>query len=200
MKQILRFTIEEAKNELKAVFQKDSRFEVEIQISEITDLVKTSVSQDVVSKIDTNILSIVKNGLIIPKTDGKQIIYQAKKTFKSYIDQDFKNWELGVKQKPTKEIKVNVFEAIRSFKFTDIFTNPEKQAITQSQIIKFCEKHTTDLRQDGFATFFLTKVGDQYFVVNVRVDSDGLDVYVSRLEYDFVWDGEYRLRVVSPQL
>ena len=38
------------------------------------------------------------------------------------------------------------------------------------------------------------------FVVNVNVNSDGLYVRVRRLEDDFVWLGEYRHRVVSPQL
>lgn len=38
------------------------------------------------------------------------------------------------------------------------------------------------------------------FVVNVNVNSDGLNVNVNRLENDNVWNGEYRHRVVSPQL
>jgi hypothetical protein len=40
----------------------------------------------------------------------------------------------------------------------------------------------------------------EYFVVYVNVHSDGLAVSVRRLGLGDVWDGEYRHRVVSPQL
>jgi hypothetical protein len=72
--------------------------------------------------------------------------------------------------------------------------------MTQAQIIRFCEKHPTWLRQEGYATFFLTKVGDEYFVVLVRVGSGGLAVGVNRLGSGGVWVSEYRRRVVVPQL
>jgi hypothetical protein len=38
------------------------------------------------------------------------------------------------------------------------------------------------------------------FVVNVNVNSDGLNVNVNRLENDNVWNAENRHRVVVPQL
>jgi hypothetical protein len=70
--------------------------------------------------------------------------------------------------------------------FTGISSDLEKLVMTQAQIIRFCEKHPTWLRQEGYATFFLTKVNGEYFVVYVSVNLDGLDVRVHRLENDHV--------------
>jgi len=39
-----------------------------------------------------------------------------------------------------------------------------------------------------------------YFVANVNVNPDGLNVNVNRLENDNVWNADYRHRVVVPQL
>jgi hypothetical protein len=41
--------------------------------------------------------------------------------------------------------------------------------MTQAQIIRFCEKHPVWLRQERYATFFLTKVYSEYFVVRVNM-------------------------------
>jgi len=78
---------------------------------------------------------------------------------------------------------------------------------TQSQIIDFCKKHRNHLRQDGNATFFFTKkdfgkpaTEDNLFVAFVYVDSDGLRVRVYHFDYAYVWDADYRLRVVIPNL
>jgi len=81
---------------------------------------------------------------------------------------------------------------------TSITPNLDKLVLTQAQIIRFCEKHPTWLRQEGHATFFLTKVGGEYFVVSVRVFSGGLNVSVDRFEDGDVWDAGCRHRLVSP--
>jgi len=79
--------------------------------------------------------------------------------------------------------------------FTGITPDLDKIVMTQAQIIRFCEKYHTWLRQEGYGTFFLTKVGGEYFVVDVYVSDVGLDVDVHRLEDGSVWNGEYRRRV-----
>jgi hypothetical protein len=162
------------------------------------EAVETLIEQE--GNEEDSILSLLKTDLVISKTDGKQTIYQAKKTFKCWIDEGFKDWGLDVKQKPIKEIRVAVFEAVKDFTFKDVFNKPEKQAMTQSQIIRFCEKHPTWLRQEGSATLFLIKVSNEYFVADVHVDGDGLHVNVYRLEDGNVWDAGYLHRVVVPQL
>ena len=141
---------------------------------------------------------------MIEALDGKAYISDAKKTFKSFINSDFKNWGLNQSSPATAETLLDISEMTSDGTFVQIFTgitpDLEKLVMTQAQIIRFCEKHPTWLRQEGYATFFLTKVGDEYFVVRVFVYSDGLRVYVDRLENGSVWSGGYRHRVVSPQL
>ncbi|MCR4279879.1 MAG: hypothetical protein NUV82_00430 [Candidatus Komeilibacteria bacterium] len=84
--------------------------------------------------------------------------------------------------------------------FGSLGADLDRLCLTQHQIKKLCKKHANWLRADGYGTFFLFKVEDRYFVARVRVYSDGLYPYVHLLEYDAVWHGEYRYRVVSPQL
>ena len=142
--------------------------------------------------------------IMIEASDGKAYISDAKKTFKSGIDGDFKNWGLNQSGQATAETLLDVSEMISDGTFVQIFTgitsDLEKLVMTQAQIIRFCEKHPTWLRQAGYAIFFLTNVNGEYFVVGVRVVSGGLDVGVGRLGDDRVWRGECRLHVVSPQL
>lgn len=153
-----------------------------------------------------SILQLISGGekIMIEAQGGKAYVFDAKKTFKSFIDGNFKNWGLNQFGPATAETLLDVSEMTSNGTFVQIFTGIssdfEKLVMTQAQIIRFCEKHSTWLRLEGYATFFLTKVNGKYFVVSVYVYSDGLGVDVSRLEYDHVWDGECRRRVVVPQL
>jgi len=154
----------------------------------------------------TSILQVISRGekLMVEALDGQVYISDAKRVFKSYIDGDFKNWGLNQSGPATAETLLDVSEMTSDGTFVQIFTGItsylDKIVMTQAQIIRFCEKHPTWLRQEGYATFFLTKVNGEYFVVDVSVLSDGLEVNVFRLERDNVWIGEYHHRVVSPQL
>jgi hypothetical protein len=143
--------------------------------------------------------------LIIKALTGKLTIAEAKKTFKSYIDLDFKNWNLNKAGQKTGQIpKTDVYELVADATFVQMFgslsDNLDKLVMSQSQIIEFCEKYPTWLRQDGYATFFLIKEDGKYFVVSVRVGGVGLSVDVDRFEDDYVWGAERRRRLVVPQL
>ncbi len=143
-------------------------------------------------------LKLLTKDLTIPKTDGKETIAKAKEVF-SYIDSEFEDWTLDNKQPATKEIKVTVLELLENATFKGIFTDPNSQVLTQNQILEFIKNHKNQLRQDGYATFFLFKENDQLFVASLRVDGGELRVYVYQLEGDHVWFGEFRHRVVVPQ-
>lgn len=137
--------------------------------------------------------------LKIKATTGTETI-SGSKLF-SYIDSDFKNFEMDKKAKPTKAIKVDVMEIDKNGMFKDYFTDPEEQAMTQGQILEFIKEHKDYLRQDGYATFFLFKNGSDFFVARVDLRDGGrLLVYVGPFSRDDVWDGEYRHRLVVPQL
>jgi len=140
--------------------------------------------------------------LTIESLDGKEFIHGDRKVFKSYIDDDFKNWKLNQASEATKETAVQVHELVEDATFAKMFTSLsgdlDKLCLTQHQIKRFCVKYPGQLSQSG-ATFFLFKLNGEYFVAYVYVHDGGLYVYVNRFEYDFLWDAEYGHRLVVPQ-
>jgi len=167
-------------------------------------------------KVAEGILRLISDqALNIKALDGNRFIYNSKQTFKSYIDPSFVNWNLNKAGIATDKTKVQVHEMIGNGTFIDIFSSMpgawSQKWLSQDQIIEFCETLPYWLRQKGLATFFLTKKDenkpidenkpeDNLVVILVSVRSGGLSVRVRRLEDGDVWDGEYRHRVVSPQL
>ena len=138
--------------------------------------------------------------MIIESLDGKAIITDAKKTF-VYIDSDFKGWGLNKKGEATKETPVQPYELVQDANFAKIFnsfTNLDEACFTQAQIIRFCEKYPRQLRQEGYANFFLLKMDGEYFVAHVYVGSGGLGADVCRFAYDGVWRAGFRRRVFAP--
>lgn len=118
-----------------------------------------------------------------------------------YIDSDFKNWGTDKDDNTPWHTTVEVKEITKDGTFAQIFTDPEKMCLSQGQILEFCRNHKKELRQDGYATFFLFKALDEYFVAYVYVYSGGLGVYVRRFSYDPVfWRAQCRRRIVIPQL
>lgn len=120
----------------------------------------------------------------------------------SYIDSDFENWKLDVKQHKTEETEMAVLEMDKGGTFKDIFGKPtDDKCLTQAQIIEFVKTHKDKLRTEGYATFFLFKVGNEFFGAVVYLSSDGsLEVLVHRFSDVRVCYAEYRGRVVVPQL
>lgn len=142
--------------------------------------------------------------IIIAPCDGTQTLAQAKDVFKSGIDPDFKNWKLDKQGLSTEETAVQVYELAKDATFAKMFgsfgTDLDKLCLTQHQIKAFCENYSRFLRTDGYATFFLFKAEDQFFVARVGVRSDGLCVLALRFEYDREWPADSQHRVVVPQL
>lgn len=155
---------------------------------------------------DQPILKLISGGerITISACDGTETLANAKNVFKSGIDPDFKNWGTDKSGQATAETAVEVHEMDKKdATFAQIFgsigTDLDKLCLTQHQIKKLCAEHTGWLRQEGYATFFLFKDGSKFFVARVRVRSGGLFVFVDGLEYDYLWDAEFRHRVVTPQ-
>lgn len=156
--------------------------------------------------VNNSIPRLISGGesIIIDACDGSETIADAKDAFKSGIDPGFENWGTNKSGVATEDVAVQVNEMVKDATFAQMFgslgTDLDKLCLTQHQVKKFCKKHANWLRADGYGTFFLFKVEDEYFVVSVDVHSDGLVVGVNRLGLDYVWHGAYRHRVVSPQL
>ena len=172
--------------------------------SSVAELVEELIAKSIEFKTShLTCISFGKN-IVIDETDGTETIAQAKDVFPSYIDSDFKNWNLDVPSAPTKKTKTQVFEMIKDGTFAQIFgsfgENLDRLCLTQGQIKVFCRDHADWLRTDGYGTFFLFKVGNEYFVAGVSRGSGGLGVDVDRLSDDGVWDAEFQRRLVVPQL
>lgn len=143
--------------------------------------------------------------LTLSPTDGNEIIAEAGDLFNGYLDSDFVNWNTNVKGNPTEAQNVQVHEMTKDGTFEQIYgslgTDLNALCLSQAQIIQFVKNHRKWLRTDGYGTFFLFKVGEEFFVAYVFVYSDGsLHAYVYRFSYDLVWRAEYRRRFVVPQL
>ncbi len=142
--------------------------------------------------------------ITIAACDGARYIAIERGVFKAYIEDLFASWGLDKRGKSTIATNVSVHEMIKDATFIQMFgslgPDLDKLCLSQHQIVELCEKHWVPHRQEGHATFFLFKEGDQFYVAYVRVRADGLDVVVRRLEDDSIWDGGFRYRLVVPQL
>ena len=205
-------TIERVRNE-KSLFGSALKKLVNSTEEELDNFLKKKIE----NRVKVGISRLISDGhiLSIKALDGKRLIYNSKKTFKSYIDSNFVNWNLNKSGVATAETPVQVQEIFQDGTFMDIFValpgTWNQKWVSQNQIIEFCETLPDWLRQGGYATMFLVKKDenkpvdeadpqDNLVVVYVFVHSDGLNVYVHRLENDYVCYGESRHRVVSPQL
>jgi hypothetical protein len=135
----------------------------------------------------------------IPALKGDKLIKDSK--LFGWIDPDFVSYGANKKGGKTKAQNLNVLEIVQNGTFKDIFNEPNKMVLTQEQILYFIKNHKDKLRQNCYATFFLFKSGDDFFVADVYVDSYGeLGVDVRRFEVSYVWYAVDRRRVVVPQL
>jgi hypothetical protein len=142
--------------------------------------------------------------LTLDSTDGTEVIAEAGSLFNGHLDGDFRNWKTNVKGNPTEAQNVQVHEMTKDGTFEQIYgglgTDLNALCLNQAQIIGFVKKYRKWLREDGYGTSFLFKVGDEFFVAYVFVNSDGsLYAYVYRFSYDYVWHAEVRFRFVVPQ-
>lgn len=155
---------------------------------------------------ENQILRLLSKGqsIIIDACDGTETLANARDVFPSGIDPDLKRWGTDKAGRATEETAIQVHEMIKDATYAQMFgslgTDLDKLCLTQHQIKNFCKKNPNWLRQDGYATFFLFKVNDQFFVADVGVGSVGLDVGVDRFGVDFVWSAVRLRRVVVPQL
>jgi len=136
--------------------------------------------------------------------DGTQTLVQAKETFLSGINPNFKKWELDKPGHATRETSVVVYEMVKNARFEQMFgslgNDLDKLCLTQHQIKTFCGQHSNWLRTDRYATFFLFKGNKEFLVAYVDVRFGCLSVHVYRLGYDYAWDAGHRHRLVTPQL
>ena len=143
--------------------------------------------------------------IILPETDGKRTLAEASDVFTRYLDPNFRELNTGITGERSGKLPVSIYEMRQDANFQEMFTSLsgdlDKLVLPQDKIIAFCENHRDQLRADGYATFFLFKVKEKFFVAYVRLGGRSrLLANVCRFEYDGVWLGGGRRRLVVPQL
>jgi len=130
-------------------------------------------------EIKSAILSLISSGetLKLRALDGSKTIRASKNVFYS-IDSDFKSYGADEKGGATEEMEVSVYEMAQNANFAQMFgelhKDPETLCLSQHQILEFIDQHKSWLRKDGYATFFLFKSSNQFFVAGVGVEPDPL--------------------------
>ncbi|MBI2482049.1 MAG: hypothetical protein HYV76_00555 [Candidatus Vogelbacteria bacterium] len=145
-----------------------------------------------------------KEEITLDPTDGTETLAKAKDLF-VWIDDCFTSWGLGLPATATPATKVQVHELVKNGRFNQFFNsvggNLDQLCLTQHQIKQFVQKYGGWLRTSEYATLFLFKQGEEFFIAYVDLDDDGgLRVDVYRFSNDSVWYAVYRPRVVLPQL
>ena len=143
--------------------------------------------------------------IILPETDGKRTLAEASDVFTRYLDPNFRELNTGITGERSGKLPVSIYEMRQDANFQEMFTSLsgdlDKLVLPQDKIIAFCENHRDQLRADGYATFFLFKVKEKFFVAYVRLGGrGGLWAFVFRFGGDGVWGGGGRRRLVVPQL
>jgi hypothetical protein len=150
------------------------------------DLVKETVTESLFRLLSTD------KTIMIAACDGSRYIAKEKGVFKAFIGGLFGSWGLDKRGKSTATTNVSVHEMIKDATFAQMFgslgSDLDKLCLSQHQIVEFCEKQAKWLRADGYATFFLFREGDQFYVARVRVAArGGLYVRVSHHGDAFVY-------------
>lgn len=153
------------------------------------------------------IIKLISTGkpVVIGATQGTETLASANDVFSS-ISPDFKNWGCDKAEQATPEVAVEVYEQIKDATYPEIFgsvnQNFDHLVLTTPQIKSFVLNHAKDylLEAEWTCFRFLFKVGDDFFIADVRILSDGnRDVRVTRFLDGSVRHAEYRHRIVVPQ-
>ena len=151
------------------------------------------------------LISVGRN-IVISATNGTETLADASDVF-SYISPDFKNWGCDKAEQATPEVSVEVYEQIEDAEHPTIFgsidQNLDRLVLTTPQIRSFIVNNAKDylLEAEWTCFRFLFKTGDEFFVADVRVLSDGnRDIRVTRFLDGSVRHAKYRHRIVVPQL
>ncbi len=148
-----------------------------------------SASYDEQSRISNPLVLLSDKTPVIEARGGAATIAEATNTFTSYIDPNFKKWDLDKSSLATKEISVKIYWVGDSFfsptnALMYLNKNLDKLCLTQSQIIYFCKRYPSKMIDERYGkkgTFFLFKAREKYFLAKVNKDADGLNISVFRL-------------------
>jgi hypothetical protein len=143
--------------------------------------------------------------IVIGATQGTETLASAGDMF-SYISPDFQRWGCDKAEQATPEVAVEIYEQIEDAIYPKIFgsvdPNLDRLVLTTPQIRNFIVNHAKDylLEAEEWTCFrFLFKVGNEFFVADVRVLFDGKrDIRTTRFLDGSVRHSKYHHRIVVP--
>ncbi len=135
-------------------------------------------------------------------TSGKRTLAKMKELFVIYFDLNFERYGTDVEGEAKPETLFEIFEQVKDGMFNKIFgafgVVLDNLCLSQDQIVSFVEKHADKLHPYG--TFFLFKVGNEFFVGDVRRTSGGsFSACLDHLSGSCVCPLGIRYRFVFPQ-
>ncbi len=141
--------------------------------------------------------------LTLDPTDGTVFIGKSEDVFATWIAPSFEGFGCNVTGEPTGPMDVQVHEMVKDVDLRKIYDglgdDLDALCLTQDQIVQFVTKYPQWLT-NGYGTFFLFKVGDDFFVAHVDVLAGGLRAFVSHFPDALTWQAGHRRRFVLPQL
>ena len=141
--------------------------------------------------------------IVVGSTTGKEMLAASGEVFPGWLDPNFERWGTNVQSDPTEEAGVEVWEMAEDANFRTMFSSlgdPERLCLTQGQIRKFAAERRDKLHSNGWATFFLFRVGEELFVAGLDDYGRELLAFVYRFGNGYVWCAGDRRRVVVPRL
>lgn len=155
-----------------------------------------------------NIVTTLLSGehsLFVGPCDGSKTIVTQKNLFKEGIDSSFRRLGDDKPSQATDHTPISVYEIIKDVTSLDLFysflhsrnDDLNKIALTQHQIIKFCNKYRSSwLRRGSGGTLFLFKGTERFVIAGVDVHPKGLYIYRDRLGCPELWREKHSHRVV----
>lgn len=166
------------------------------------------MSEENMHQNESKPLKLISGGMRvgIGATNGTETLATAHDVFSS-ISPDFKNWGCDKAEQATPEVAVLVYEQSEDATYPKIFgsvdQNLDHLVLTTPQIKNFVVNHAKDylLEAEWTCFRFLFKMGNEFFVADVRVLSDGYRaVRVTRFLDGSVRHADYHHRIVVPQV
>ncbi len=113
-----------------------------------------------------------------------------------YFDSDFENWNVDEGLTAKRGTTVAVLTEDKTY--SQIYTDPETQCVSQEDVMDFIESHQDDLKEH-WHHFLIKNSKGEFFVVRVVLRGGGLFFNLSRLDYAHVWYGNYRYRYAAAE-
>ena len=141
--------------------------------------------------------------LIIDACDGVNVLADANDVF-AYIDPVLKDLKADQRGSAFGKTFVEVYETQKAGTFTQLFgsLSPDlrKLCLTQNQIVCFIKKYRDWIQADGYSTFFLFILNNQFCVADVFYSDSGLVLRVYDFDGSRIRRGGLAFYLVVPKL